>query len=506
MRVFLGILVAVMAGGVAAQELGGDFGGDLDAAFGTESEEETIRKCLRDLQSDEVHKRQRAVLILGKYTGNAQATRALLGAIDDPAAKIRRSVLVALSESKRGLPLAAGPLILRRLGDVDVEVRRLASNLAGGAARIGRIMYHNGTGGSALPEGLQRRVIAAFADADPVVRKNMIDNYRDFRSFVPESAIAKLLHDPKREVRVLALKAAPDVFSHRRFVQAVRHLAEDDNRYLRLLLARQLARGYFSGKEELLRKLTEDRDFEVATVATMALFRAGEHELWPQVKRRLHDQRLDPDTGRQIIQYLPELGEAGAARLLELLRHPRPSFRESALRVLNGKYPRKLSVARLGEALGDPSRSLRELAGTYLLARGTPPPAIRRDILRSRFVDVRRLALRFVHSLNKQVAKDALMELMLDESTELRRQALLAMARRGLPDWIGIAGMTLDDPNEQLRTTAADLLLRDLSKAAVGELTDFLARSADTEFKFSVAEKLQLRLQQQPERKPEDAP
>ncbi len=440
----------------------------------TETELETITKCIEDLASDAVDIRKRAILVLGKYS-NPLAVRAVIAALSDDEANIRRSALISLTEKR--LPREAASAVLLLLADPDVHIRRITSSY------LPQIMRFNPLGRRSRPTSEQTAttnasdvIVQAFQDDDATVRKNMVSNYRLFRNIVSSSTLASLLRDSDRDVRILAVDACEFFLAPLEFVKNAEHLVNDDDQLIRLRLAQILATIGTPAADPVLSRLAASDDFEISTEAILGFFSRGDFERYPELRARLDDSRMNPPMALKIIKSLPRLKGAASGALLELVRHPNHAYRKAALEAYARVFGRGSDPNAIADLLDDDSKSIREIAGRIMLHSNTRNTGIIRSMSESRFPDTRSLAITLSRRLPADQADSILSEVLLDENNDVRLSAIEEITRRQLPGWQEIVRQSFDDDDVKVRQRLLTMLSRLRSKEAADLLKEIGVR------------------------------
>jgi HEAT repeat protein len=427
---------------------------------GHEAEHETIAKCVADMKDADAEVRLRAILILGKYTRNFQARNAVMAALQDADAGVRRAALVALTEGT-SYSSSTTPQVLRMLNDSDVHIRRIASSFLRQAMVYYRYQASSQTPQQlALVEEVRPLIIGAFGDEDATVRRNMMNSISYFSSFrLPRSVIANGLRDEDREVRILALQALGQ-FSNDNFVADLKPLVKDPDQKIRFHVADMLAN--LADEPEvlaMLKELAADEDFEVSTSATMGLLQAGEDgvQYARELRKRLDDPRIGDATMREFVRTIAFLqGSEYAEMISELLKHPKPGYRQVALEAFASSRLNDVPVGPLLTAAQDAAESVRSTALRYLGRAALPGDGVAK-LAMSEHADVRRFAALYCGGMNintsqprfsNDIIEPIVMELLLDDDNQVRGTAVRTIVSRQLPDWEFIAEETLMSEDE----------------------------------------------------------
>ena len=468
----------------------GPFAEEVDVNDSHESESETIRKCLEDLNSDADEVRKRAVLILGKYS-NPLAINGIIRSLEDKNPDIRRSALVSLTE--KPVMQNAAESILNMIGDSDVHIRRIASSY------IPEIMrsYRNHLQGRLGPSGFgksskkfQNLISQSFLDEDSIVRKNMMTHHQYFRGLLKKVTLRKLLNDPDREVRVLALNASRVVFPGREFIEAVGPLSSDSDPFIRKRLINLLGNLNDSSGDEILHKLLEDKNFEISTEAFLALFRRQDFSIYPELRKRLDSPQIKSQTVSNIINLIPLMGEDGEEALLELMAHPSLKHRQVALEVYGRSYRKNANVKMLVNLMNDPSKVIRDTANRIFLQLQKIEFKEMQSLISSPYLEARQIALTVSKRLPLSQAEEVIMELILDEITEIRLLAIEEAIRRRIKGWEMVAEQTLTDEDVEIQQKTVMLLLNVRSKKTDEILLNFTNSTDNTILKQVILEGL----------------
>lgn len=489
MRTSRQILAACLALALASNA-----SGQAPAPPPPETQAQTIAKCLEDMGAKDADVRRRAILVLGKYS-DARARAALVKALADPEPTLRLSALVALTEGRlgRGVSVEAAEPALRLLGDPDVHVRRMASSMV--ASAFGSFLMSRRTPRGApptLPPDLRQVVAKAFTDEDAVIRKNMANVLSMLHAYAPEEVLVALLGDTEREVRMLAMDAAVRRLPLPRFVAVAAPLARDADALIRRRLARLLALRPGAATYELLELLARDQAPEVTALAILGLVRAGRPSWYAKLRPQLDHPRLDANLARELIEALPMNRQKGEKALLELLRHERWQYRLVALEAYARHYRKKVTPDLLLGVLGDGRRELRQAGGNLL--RMLPPLTAEQlaGLIDSRYPDVRLMAIGLAYRLPNEKARDLLMDLLLDDDSQVHRRVVYELVRRKVAGWRKVLAQSLEDDDHELAGQAADALLRSRTPEAKEILLQYVKTSTNVERKRAISEKMTL--------------
>lgn len=453
---------------------------------GGEDRRETIAKCLADLGSGDVEARVRAVMILGKYPEDDRALTAVVSALDDKEARVRRAAVVSLGEDQRPVPEATGPLVLR-LADQDVQVRRLASSLLPRILSFQRVLIltpgvrPRPDPGIDLSPGSTEVVKRAFADQDPVVRKNMIACEAILGDVIGPDEIVPLLSDDSAETRVLAIAALRRRTENDNFAKLIAPLAADPDPNVRTAVARQLVLGRREGANvvPILSSLVDDRVATVAAQAVEGLFMLGQPIDMQRFFAIIDSEQVNSQMAVRLISLFPVQGADFKAVMDKLISHSRADFRAAALRGFSrARGTKALSSPKALELLADPSQNVRRQAARIVYVNRDVAKEQLLELLDSRYSDVKEFILSASRMLKPEDGRDVLMELLIDEHAAIRAQALSEYARRRYPDAAAILGLSLADDDRTIQAAAISGLTV-LRTAEAGRLLREFAETTD---------------------------
>jgi HEAT repeat protein len=424
---------------------------------GTETEQQTVARCLADAKSPDDQVRLRAIMVLGKY--DTMTTRqALSDALSDSSPRIRHSAAVALSE-KRSLSSTISQAMLRRLDDPDVHVRRVVSShlpylLMSRGRTIsytivnGQLVAQPSGGSDGFPQDVTAKLKGSFADEDAVVRKNMIDNYNYLRTTVPAAALLPLLRDEDRDVRSLAIDTIRRTMAISTLIKQIAHLVDDPDPTIRKRVAEILADGNTNEALELLRKLSKDKDFSVSTEALYGLFSKRHREARDTLLGRLDDPRMQESVAARVITSMDPKDDVDKAALYEFLSHRRTSYRQNAIMTLL-RHRHALSDQLLFKCLSDSSNRVRQSALSLARLHQGIAPEFAKKLAGSPHVDVRSMLPSVIRKYSNEQAAPIIEELLFDEVVEVRISAVSDLVTRGVEDWEDTLETVLDAEDVQ---------------------------------------------------------
>ena len=480
--------------GKSLENQGKEKSAKIAAAPNKQPENETVRKCLEQISSDSADVRLRAVTVLGKYHSPA-ARDGVVNCLGDESEAVRQSALVALTERRpknfsRVWQISNLDPVIRLFGDPSVHIRRIATSsipdffVYGLGRRRVRV----------FSKPSQEFIIAAYNDDDVTVRKNMVTYHRLFKLFVPSETLIERVNDVDRDVRVLALKACRSTVKSELFVPLVQHLANDEDRIIRLQLALILGRGGLKDAEPVLETLAADENFEVSTEASSALFRLSRQkdlaQFYQEVLRpRLDDPRIHSTTAVKIIQQLHRLDvKTRESSLRELMQHDNGLYRYEALRKYCSSLAATMDIGLVFGLLDDASRKVRDTASRQLSRkRFAPSREQQQQLLKNRYADVRKAAVKMTGTMAKAMVEPFLMDLLLDDRNDVRYLAVSEIGRRRIGDWVEILEVTTTDDDRQMRALAVKLLFNSRTPQSQAVIKN-IRESDDAELKRILSE------------------
>jgi HEAT repeat protein len=476
----LAFLAAAMVGAQPAPGL----------AAGHETEAETVAKCVADMAAKDVATRRRAILVLGKYPTNPKALMALLHALQDPDAMVRRSALVSFSEQRATPPMAIKP-ILGLLEDPDVHVRRIASSMLpelllrsrlgmGGAIRP---PLRHGTTPNQSEDATVKLLNKALGDPDATVVKNILSASGMLLADMDIDRIAACLQSKDREVRVLALQTLQrcPIREEEKLAGALAPLTKDQDEAVRRETAKLLARCGAAGIPSL-RILAKDTAATVRLAAARQLILFEDEGSAELLHHLLQDTAVPPDERSGLVHYLLRESPPNVELLRQLAASGPAEVRAAALRSLGNR--------RLGDKAPPASFFLKQLADPSIQVRQASAGALLsvaprldenqvRGFLDSKYPDVRQAALVRARMLPPDQAREILLDACLDDDLDVRCSALMQLALARVPGWEDILGQSLNDPEERIRRTAINALGMRRSERSVQVLQEFLKTCDD---------------------------
>jgi len=427
----------------------------------TDSEAQTIAKCLRDLQSPDTATRKAAALVIGKYD-TPEAKAALLKCLHDPDAAIRQSALVSLTEEDRNIAPEAGQEILRLLSDEDVHIRRIASSLldkaVGGGNRIigSRIIIR---GRLQQPEALQnpdtsKYLNQALQDPDASVRRNILLAAGYFPGILKRENLEPFFAAESAELQVLALKAYARCQGEEELrAMQVQPLLKSPQAAVRFELA-YLAANLGEAGIPLLEVLADDPEAMVRLAAIGILAADITPKNLARLKTALLDETISAELRAPLINPLRQYAEQALPLCKEMLGSSAPALRVAALRMLAFQQSGSAEPQLFLEALEDNSAEARQLA---MMALRRNKQALPREqilpVLKNPHPDVRAFSFRLTDDpgLLLELAQQGI----LDENPLVRKAAIQVFAQRRPDGYQDILLAALEDQETSIQEQAA---------------------------------------------------
>ena len=446
----------------------------------------TIDRALVDLQSGNPEIRKGAVMLLGKYEAT-EAKNGVLGALSDMDGAVRFAAVVSVLERRSFDSVTEVEAVMHALDDTEVDIRRSVSTsigrLAGTRSQIlnrQSILVNRGLVGQSLmlPIPIQLKIVNAFLDTDVVVRRNMISRYNYLGINIPQEIFVRLLQDEDLEVRSLVLPLAARHLEFPLFVEKAAVVADDESPILRLSLIRELYPRSALKPIQLLEKLTQDSDPEVATSAELQLFNNAPHlQLYKALVERFNRGELNANQSERLVQLVERLMETEERDrfLLQFLESPDEAVRVAAVRHffqlgLVESHPDK-SVA----VLEDPSSNVRSQAVSYYRRYRDKVPSPDWGVwLESEFKDVRLALVRLATGLPREEAGELLFDLLLDDEIDVRAEALTMYSLLRLDGFEKMLEMTLGDESVVIQKRAVQNILQLMGEPGRALLEDYV--------------------------------
>ncbi len=435
------------------------------------SEDQTIARYRKELSANQpVEVRRRAALIIGKYP-RAMATAALIAALDDTDAVVRRNALVSICENNAHLRLA-GMAVLRRLTDDDVTVRRLASSVIpqslgvfiSGDAYISpnaQITAGSRKRSASEAEETQRLLTAALNDSDDAVRRNALLGIRYFPGIFDHATLEKFIDSTDAEIWSIALNLyalrsdAPQDAIRKRLEERLAKTNDTSQRRIILNIVRSTK---LAVAEPLLRLLLKDESSQIRAEALIELCRRSndsDSTLTELLVATVRANDVALETRAQAMTALARISMDDVRRFS--LDETLPGIVRSSA----WKCRRQEKVAPdvlIGALCKEPYAQCRKILLNMLrrdVAAFTPEQW--QQLQMCEYDDVRHDALEMALGFaidddrRAELARDAL----LDDSTRVRKIAIKTIGRIKPNGWIDDMLATLEDPDDELAETAA---------------------------------------------------
>lgn len=455
----------------------------------------TVVRALEDLEADDEEVRTGAAMLLGKYPG-PEAVKGLTEALADPSVRVRRAAQVSLLAMLPGLPEGSLLALIRTIGDSDVEMRR---NVSGHLGLLTQIWRSRRSGYlsrdpslSAIPGGaltLPGPVAEAIAEAlgsdDPATRRNILTQLPSLAIRVEPEQIAALIRDPAEAVSREAIRVGVRYLTSGGVAQiAAENLATRSPEW-KLTLIDSLRRYNQPEVVRLFESLAQSEDPQVAEAAQVQLFdRDPSGPMVGELIRALRAGELGTGASVTVIQALNRLpGDEGRELARDLARNsPRASVQAAALGEWFQMEAELPDTSTLLEIFEDSHSTVREELVRLLRDRsGQLPLDLVREMTFSRHRNVREGALALARELPPAAARQVLLDLMLDDDSRLRLDALQELARRRLPGWHGLLLASLRDPRPEIYQGAANLLLFDREGEGLRLLREWVSEHPESD-------------------------
>ena len=428
----------------------------------SETEDETITKCIADLSSNDVKMRRRAVLILCKYTRNS-VYRQLVPLLNDPDEKVRQSIVVGFIESRMMLRDATLPL-MRRLGDTNVHTRRIVSSTL-----MPRLVFDLSYSGN-LGRSDMKILRGALNDKDATVRKNMLINFFSLRRLIETGDFLHLLGDESSEIRLMALNKMSNFLSYDNLKPYLDKLVKDKSPKIRTQVLKNL--GNF-GRQGLsyLNVMAEDKEPSIAARA-MAYTRNAEY--LPRIQRIILDESSPSDLVLDLTMAISGWNDDSSKFVYSLLDNAGENRRYAALSALS-RMSRDVEVKKLLKLIKDDSSRIRQLVFRYIVRKELSADAVS-ELSLSEYSDVRQFTLNYIlrnYGKNKEIL-ESLYDLMLDEELKIRAMAIRAVWECRTEDRYEILEQSLTDNDGEIRNLAAQLLLNSPDPKAKAIMDKFM--------------------------------
>ena len=432
-----------------------------------DTEEETIAKCLDDLKSDDVVRRRRGAMLIGKYS-TPEAEEAVIRCLADTDVQVRQSALVSLSEQSF-LPNDAKMHIFRLLGDENVHIRRLASSMLPEALGIAYSRFSNMNpniqvhvrGGRTDNEDEQ--VLAAMNkalfDSDPSVRRNVLAAARYFPMPLSQKGLERFLRDDDKEVRCLALLAyARIIGNEEERAAAISHLVDDPVAQVRTILVAS-ASSLGEAGAPILKRLFADTDANVRFEAISNYTLQFQPDSYRVLKEAILDETLPMAQRTKLCGNLRYFRKEAAEFAKSLLKSPHSAIRAAVLPLFSSNGFGELPLDYFLSLVEEENTEIRSQALRVLQVRLRNPPPAKETIERlfaSRHANVRLLAVSLMSQTALQKSCGELIsDAVLDDDAAVRQAAIRLLGIARPKGWEELLLATLEDEDEEIREVAA---------------------------------------------------
>ena len=454
---------------------------------------ETVQRALRNADSANPEVRRSAVMLLGKYPV-PQAEAAVVRALEDDEALVRQAALVSLFETQRVYTGQTAVRIARRVGDPDVGIRRIASNVLPMVMQgfSLRISAQERQPVRDIPPELREIFLDAFRDEDATVRRNMIRHYRHLYLPLPEDLMAELVRDPSREVAIEALDIASSQFTAEFLARQAVDLVDHPDRIYRLHLARILGDNRHPGAREALNALRSDEDREIALEAFLGYFRQSpDVETYEKLWNAMEERGAPREMARRAIEATVFLNTRAESFLRRWMEHEDSALRYEAARVYFPRFPESVRDEEVWALLREESEQSRGVALRFLHQY---PQRVSAELLQqaaeSRWADVRTGAVELTRFTDRSAGDEILRELLLDPDADVRVAVLRQIPERRMEGWERILRLSLRDRDPGIRNTALRGLMNHVTPQTLGVLRDFLDDNPDSPLRPSIEQHL----------------
>ena len=456
------------------------------AAEARESEEQTIARCLKDLESADVMVRRKAALLLGKYR-TAEADAAMIRCLQDEDAKIRLGALVSLTEERMLPPEARGD-IFRLLSDADVHVRRQASalltdamgvRLRGNVRLSGNVRIQSGSLQTQTDvDEARAAILTALNDEDASVRRNVLSASRLLPEALPREHVRKFLSDPSAEVRVLAIMMyARMAGQHQERMKDLLPLMKDSSAEVRRELCAMCP---VLGPEGMimLRQLLQDTDIGVRIEAVRQLVYQQASDGFELLQKILLDETVPVAKRRELL--LPLHGYPDRARGIyeKLLQGSSPILAREAMEMLARPLKDGMDIAFFIPYVDAEDE---KIAATAFRAIRMRIRELKQADL-SALLQCRSHAARLfvvqqgVRLIPREDVGEILLEACLDDDAQVRQETFRRLAEFRPEGWVEALAASLDDEDQTIAETAATHLCRWPTAAAQDALRAYLPK------------------------------
>ena len=456
----------------------------------------TIARARADLQHEDEEIRLGATMLLGKYN-QPEAIRLLNQALRDASTPVRRAAVVSLLERRRITDPETGRALLRRLGDPDPEIRRhvsFALGLLGSGLRVTQPSLGGGNRSVIrIPPDLERVLLDAFSDEEPIVRINMLRNHSALGLAVSHDLIIDRLADENREVVISAIAMTRRIPVSERLLDEMERLAGTNDDGIRFEVVTALKRNRDSRVATLLRAMVDDPDPLVRTEAILSLAAFDgsiESDTLHEILKWISEQENPTRQIMRVVDDLRRIGPQAKEAYAGLTRHPNSRVRLIAWRsYLSYDEGWENPEIWLRVSTDESSEVRSHIIRNVISMRKQVGPAHIAELAESRHEDVRQLAVKFLQRIDHAQGSELVIRFLIDDSLEVRLEALKMMTSRQFEQWDSFLGRSLYDDEVKVQKIAVDLLM---ARPKLGQLIlqSFVTENDQAPLTYYIRQKL----------------
>lgn len=454
-----------------------------------ESQSQTVSQALLDLRSGIADKRRGSVMLLAKYPQHPSALPAIVSALDDPEATVRRAAAVSLGENIRRLTPSQASRLASALTDEDPEVR-LTSSAWLPQLVLQASAFPATRPGSPAPadpqirDGLTRGMIAGLQDPEPLVRLKALEALQYFRWPIQQDLLLPLMNDPDKAVRLQAYQTLYTKLPPSLYIARASSLYPDENEGVRLVLAEVLSRQPAPGSAALLRKLSEDPAANVRLQASVGLFMADPSAGLPEsLETALLERDLESAIVFRIFNSINRLPPNDRLGFIEPLLDAKSVLvrTQAVLRWMQWNQA-NLSEKFVEAVFNDPAGEVRQVAiRQFSRPQAQLPPAFLFTLPDNPYEDVRLQTFALSTGLSIEDQAALALRLLMDTVPAVRAQAVARIIELRPPGWSRILKASLRDPAPEVQRVAAQALLDKLGPEGHQIAEDFARNHPDAD-------------------------
>jgi HEAT repeat protein len=437
----------------------------------------TLQRALEDAKDPEAEIRRGALMILSKYDRFSVARSALAKGLEDPQLEVRRAAAVALVEILNALGPMEAMALIRALSDADAEVRLTAASVLSQCLILVRMMPLGALPGDALPNASDIRpyVIAALNDADPRIRINAVQALPLLRTALPLNELVALMDDPEASVRLATAPIVLRLIRGQASVDALLARHPDPDPLVRKAIAESLARNSAAGP--LLDRLAADKDPEVALQASLSRFQLRPQSPLPKdIFHALKHEKFSPEQLDSFFASLTFITRSEALAITrQLLDLESDAIRAGAIDVFLNSLEEPPPADFLIRLLDDNSSRIRREALLYCRRNAAQLEAsVVTALSMNAFADMRAQSLDLAEYHSESLQINTALRLMIDDQPSIRLQALRLLADIEPPNWPSLFKAALRDQAPAVRQTAIRLLFGHLAPEGIDVARQFV--------------------------------